>query len=77
MIDCYPTIGEERLMNDQDALKTAVEPGELEEKQRRDMIRALEPYGMRPNGSSGICTKTSTSCASWSRPWPATWSAAS
>lgn len=34
-------------MNEQDALKAASESGELDERQRREAIRALEPYGLR------------------------------
>lgn len=50
-------------MTDQDAVKTAVEPDELEERQRRETMRALEPYGLRL--VSDLAQMTRAESAKW------------
>ena len=50
-------------MNDQDGLKTAAEPDELEERQRREVVRALEPYGLRL--ISDLALMTQAEIAKW------------
>jgi hypothetical protein len=63
MIDSSPTADEERLMSDQDAQKTIALPDEMDEKLRRDTIRALEPYGLRL--ISDLATMSEAEAVKW------------
>lgn len=50
-------------MSDQDVLKAAAEADELEERQRREVVRALEPYGLRL--ISDLAQMTEVETAKW------------